>query len=72
MDGPLNWIPVNSSAIAEIGYDPFTLRLWIRFKSGQKAYQFDGFPTAKWQLFLKAGSKGTFFHQQIQGRYKAL
>jgi hypothetical protein len=68
---PDDWITVNSSAVAAVAYDEFIRRLWVRFTSGPKAYQFDGFPKAKWKLFLAAGSKGAFYHQHIQGRYPA-
>lgn len=72
MTPPDDWVSVSSSAVKEVAYDPYTRRLWVRFTSGPKAYAFDGFPPAKWKLFLAAGSKGTFYHQHIQGRYRAL
>ena len=66
----LFWVPINSSAIKEAAYDPYTLKLWIRFVKGNKTYCWIGVPKAKWELFKKAASKGTFYWQHIEGRYQ--
>lgn len=66
----VNWVHMGGSCIKEAAYDVFTRRLWIRFVHGRAGeYGFKDFPEAKWKLFRAAGSKGTFYHQHIKGRY---
>jgi hypothetical protein len=71
------WDPINpmvamgGTCIKQAAWDPFTLTLWIEFQQGNGTiYSFKGFPKAKWQAFKAAGSKGTFYHQHIEGRYQ--
>ena len=54
-----------SSNIAEIGYDYDNLTLEIKFHSGG-IYQYWPISPSGYESFLKAESKGTFFHQHIK------
>ncbi|MFZ2986609.1 KTSC domain-containing protein [Ideonella sp.] len=65
----MQMIPVSSSAISAIGYDPATRRMQIRFKQGD-TYTFCGVPQQVFSSFLAAGSKGRYFESYIRGRYQ--
>jgi hypothetical protein len=56
---------VESSNIAEIGYDPDSLTLEIKFNSGG-IYQYWPITLGGWNAFLKAESKGNFFIKNIK------
>ena len=65
----MNMIPVSSSAISAIGYDPSTMRMRIRFKEGG-SYDFCRVPQSVFDAFLRSGSKGTYYTNHIRGRYQ--
>ena len=65
-------IPVQSSAISEIGYDESTETLFIRFtrKTGKgTVYAYTLFSLEDWQRFKSAESFGTYYNQNIKGKY---
>lgn len=62
-------IPVSSSAISAIGYDPQTQRMDIRFKQGS-TYTFCRVPASVFNAFLASGSKGHYYDSHIKGRYQ--
>ncbi len=57
-----------SSDIAGAEYLPLTQVLTVTFSRGVK-YTYPGVPTATWQAFEAATSKGQFFAKNIKGRY---
>jgi hypothetical protein len=58
-------VPVQSSNLAEVGYDPELSILEVRFlKSG--VYQYFGVPQYLYEQLLAAPSKGTFFNEYIR------
>lgn len=61
-------LPVSSSHIASVGYDTNSQTLEIEFLSGA-IYQYFGVPENVYESFLNAGSKGSFFHQNIRNIY---
>ncbi len=61
-------VSVTSSNIRSIGYEPSTSTLEVEFHGG-RVYQYAGVAAVEYQRFLSAGSKGTFFHDQIKDRY---
>lgn len=65
----MNMIPVSSSAISAIGYDPLTKRMKIRFKQGD-TYDFCRVPVNVFEGLLAASSKGTYYDRYIRERYK--
>ena len=63
-------IPVRSSNIKAVGYDNTTLVLEIEFHDGG-IYQYLDFSKSSYDDFVKAGSKGSYFHRHIKGKYRA-
>ena len=58
-------IPVQSSNLASVGYDPASQTLEIEFlRSG--TYQYFGVPPDVFEGLLNAGSKGSYFHTYIK------
>lgn len=60
---------VSSEAIVAIGYDPTTQRLRIIFRQG-RIYNYCRVPAHVYARFMRAASKGRFFHTHIDGRYQ--
>jgi len=62
-------IPVDSSNIASIGYDPDTQTLQVEFSNGH-VYQYFDVPEVVFREFLAAPSKGVYLHAGIKGNYR--
>lgn len=62
-------IPVRSSAITAVGYDPNTQQMCIQFQQGH-SYNFCHVPQYIFDGLLSAGSKGTYYNDHIRGRYQ--
>jgi len=60
--------PVSSSNIASIGYDQKSQTLEIEFLSGG-VYQYYSVSQSLYQGLMAASSHGSYFHQNIKGRY---
>jgi hypothetical protein len=65
----MNRIPVDSSNIADIGYDEASLTLEVGFNNGT-VYQYFDVPEAVHLEFMNAGSKGTFLNENIKSNYR--
>ena len=64
---PIQTIPVQSTAISAVQYDPASMTLRVIFRSyGEHTYP--GIPKSLFEAFLSAPSKGRFFNQQIRPR----
>ena len=61
-------IPVQSSNLASVGYDPSTQTLEIEFNSGG-IYQYYGVPEFVNDSLMSAASKGSYFSQNIKNAY---
>jgi hypothetical protein len=61
-------VPVKSSSLLEIGYDPTEQKLEVKFQSG-RVYQYFGVPRASYEAFMAAESKGRFFNDLIKDLY---
>jgi hypothetical protein len=61
-------IPVSSSNLAEVGYDPETQTLEVQFVSGTEGH-YEGVPQAQYDALMAAQSKGSYFHHNIRDRY---
>jgi len=59
---------VNSSNIAEIGYDKDNEILEIAFIGGG-VYQYDGVPEDVYNELMEAGSHGSFFYRNIRSQF---
>jgi len=62
-------VPVQSSAIESVGYDPATQQLYITFTSGSHPYTFCAVPPAVHSALMAAPSKGRFYNAHIRGRF---
>lgn len=60
---------VESSHIAEIGYESESSTLEVQFKSGQ-VWQYYDVPETVWNEFDASDSKGKFFGREIKGHYR--
>lgn len=70
MNGPETFIPVGSSHISQVTFDPDTDTLTVEFDDGSE-YDYLNVPRAVYRAFTQAGSAGQFFHRQIKNRYLA-
>ncbi len=61
-------IPVRSSSIHSVGYDPKTKILEVEFHSGE-VYQYSRVPETVHHDFMRAASKGSYFHDHIRDHY---
>ncbi|MFO0986551.1 MAG: KTSC domain-containing protein [Alphaproteobacteria bacterium] len=62
-------LPVNSSSLASVGYDPASATLEIEFKSG-KIYQYFDVPEHEHQALMQASSQGSYFAKHIRNNYR--
>ena len=60
-------MPVNSSAIAAVGYDGYTLT--VEFRNGH-IYDHPGVPNSVYREFMNASSMGAYYSHHIRGRYR--
>jgi KTSC domain-containing protein len=60
---------VISSMIRSVGYDELHSLLEIEFTSG-KIYQYDAVPEEVYRGLMSAGSKGRYFEEQINDRFR--
>ena len=60
---------VDSSMITSIGYDSNTCTLEVEFKRNGAIWQYPDFPEYLWYEFVASDSKGTFFNQNIIGKF---
>jgi len=58
-------IPVQSSNLASVGYDPGTMTLEIEFLNGS-VYQYFGVPESVYAGLLNAPSKGRYLDQFVK------
>lgn len=62
-------IPIASSALLGVDYNPETKALTVYFRDG-KNYTHPGVPESVYKQFLNAPSKGTFYNRYIKGIYR--
>jgi KTSC domain len=58
-------VPVSSSSMASIGYDPDTLTLEIEFRNGA-VYQYASVSQGEYEGFISSASKGAYFNSYIK------
>jgi hypothetical protein len=58
-------IPVISTVIASVGYDPASFQLEIEFHSG-KVYNYFNIPLATYEGLMEAESQGSYFCENIR------
>jgi len=59
---------VNSSAIAAVGYDGYTLS--IQFRRSGRVYDHPGVPYSVYLGLMQAASMGAYYNRFIRGRYR--
>ena len=72
----MEYIPVKSSNVASIGYDPATEELHVAFKPKKegeegRVYSYAGVPYDKYKQFLNAPSVGSHFAAHIRNNYQS-
>jgi hypothetical protein len=60
-------IAVDSSAIAAVGYDGYTLT--VEFRTG-RTYDHPGVPYSVYRELMNASSMGAYYNRYIRGRYR--
>ena len=62
-------IPVESEALASVGYDAGRHVLEVEFTSG-RVYQYFDVPRHEVERMLRAGSHGAYFSERVRDRYR--
>lgn len=68
-NGAMQRLPVESSDIVSIGYDPADKILEVEFQGG-RVYHYRDVDADIYAQFMRADSYGTFFFAHINGRYR--
>lgn len=66
---PMQTIPVASSMISSVGYDPETQELEVTFNQG-RSYTYEGVPQAEYDNLVSAQSVGKYFAANIKNVYR--
>lgn len=66
----MNRVPVRSSNIRSVGYDPKTKQLQVEFHPGGRVYTYLDVPGNQHHDMMRSTSKGSYFARHIKGRYK--
>lgn len=64
----MEMIPVQSSNLSAIGYDPETETLQVDFLNGS-SYEYKNVPLVVYQGLMEAPSHGSYLNREIKGRY---
>jgi hypothetical protein len=63
--------PVESSAVAAVGYSNRLHALEIAFRDG-RIYRYTDVPASVYQQFISAESKARFYNRNVKGKYHCL
>ena len=61
-------IPVNSSSIRAVGFDGY--HLFVQFHTSDTIYSQPGVPETVFLELLHSTSPGTYYNQNIRGKYR--
>lgn len=61
----MNMVPVSSSNLKAVGYEPITQKLQVAFLGGS-LYEYSGVPAPVHAGLMAAGSHGTYFDRYIK------
>jgi hypothetical protein len=64
----MSMMPVNSSAIAAVGFDGHTLA--VQFHTSDAIYCHHGVPYDVYAEFMHASSMGAYYNRYIRGKYQ--
>lgn len=65
----MKMIPVTSTNIVAIGYEPADRYLFVQF--AKDTFRYEDVSPETWGAFLGAESKGKFFAAEIKGQYRS-
>lgn len=65
----MNRVPVSSSNLASVGYDPETLTLEVEFLHGG-VYQYFDVPQSEHEALMQAPSHGEYFSAYVRNNYR--
>jgi hypothetical protein len=60
---------VDSSNIEMVGYDPEEMELYVKFRSCEEPYVYEGVPEQVHEEFMAAPSKGSYLNRVLKGVY---
>lgn len=66
---PMDFLSVNSTLIAGVGYDANSTLLHLEFQDGS-LYRYFGVPVEVYEGLLAAHSKGAYFNRRIRGSFQ--
>jgi hypothetical protein len=66
---PLVHVPVQSSAIESVGYNPHSRLMQVKMKGGGKVYDYPGVDPADHEAFMKSPSMGKHLAAVIRPKY---
>jgi hypothetical protein len=58
-------LPVDSTMVSAVGYDPASQTLHVQYHGG-RTYQHPGVPPAKWEALQASPSKGKYLNTQVK------
>ena len=64
----MQWVPVDSTVIAQIGYDSAKRELGIEFRESGEIYIYFEVPSEEYETFMAAESKGTYLNKVFKQR----
>lgn len=64
-------LPVESSAVESVGYDPRTRTLEVEYASGG-VYRYVGVPLRAYELLLRAESIGGYVNRRVKPYYRCV
>jgi KTSC domain-containing protein len=68
MQHTIDWVPIDSKALAAVAYVAQRRWLYLQFHSGE-IYRYFDFPLQQYRDFLDADSKGTYFGKHIRNHF---
>jgi hypothetical protein len=66
----MRWLTLESKMLSAVAYDDSKRLLYLRFRSTGDVYRYFDFPSAEYQAFLRAESKGRFFRFQVRDQFR--
>lgn len=69
MRGTLRRLPIVSSDLSSVGYDPDTRQMEVEFRRGTKLYTYENVPPEIYQGLMNAISPGKYFYANIRDKY---
>ena len=66
----MRWTALESKMISAAAYEESQQILYLRFRGSGAVYRYFEFPTADYQAFLAAKSRGRFFRFHIRDHFR--